>query len=289
MATQNTTAVDRPLPADTIDLGNLLLIESNDLKLDGGDGSREDRLKAHARDNAQLLLNELFSLAPKKVDDITVTALPPPTYKLPRAKPVPKPKPLTKWERYAKEKGIEKKKKTKLVWDDVVKEWVPRYGYKKAKAEETKNWMMEYKGNAQDADDPFEKAREDKRERVAKNELQRLRNIARARKVKVPGVGLTPVKSDKAEARAEAAELKKAADLARASTASLGKFQPNLKSSMEKQAKKAPSEGGGGGKKRKFDPLVNKGEKEKSLKILEQGRHITKVAVSLDLIQLFTS
>jgi len=31
------------------------------------------------------------------------------------------------------------------VWDDVVKNWIPRYGYKKAKAEEEKNWMMEYK------------------------------------------------------------------------------------------------------------------------------------------------
>jgi len=99
--------------------------------------------------------------------------------RLPRAKPIPKPRPPTKWEQYAKEKGIVKKKKTNLVWDDAVRQWVPRYGYKKAKVEETKNWMMEYKGNADDKEDPFEVAREAKRERVAKNELQRLRNIAR--------------------------------------------------------------------------------------------------------------
>ncbi len=43
--------------------------------------------------------------------------------------------------------GIEKKKKTRLVWDDVVKNWIPRYGYKKVQAEEEKNWMMEYKVN----------------------------------------------------------------------------------------------------------------------------------------------
>jgi len=59
-----------------------------------------------------------------------------------------------------------------------------RYGYKKAKAEEAKTWMMEYKGTAANDDDPFEQAREEKRERVAKNELQRLRNIARAKKVR---------------------------------------------------------------------------------------------------------
>jgi hypothetical protein len=35
--------------------------------------------------------------------------------------------------------------------------------------------------------DPFEKATEEKRERVAKNELQRLRNIAKAKKVTLPG------------------------------------------------------------------------------------------------------
>lgn len=76
-----------------------------------------------------------------------VVPLPPPEQKLPRAKPLPKPRPPTRWEQYAKEKGIQKKTKgkAKLVWDDVVKEWVPRYGYKKAKAEERKNWMMEYK------------------------------------------------------------------------------------------------------------------------------------------------
>ena len=32
-----------------------------------------------------------------------------------------------------------------MVWDDVVKNWVPRFGYKKVKAEEEKNWMMHYK------------------------------------------------------------------------------------------------------------------------------------------------
>ena len=37
--------------------------------------------------------------------------------------------------------------------------------------------------NADPTEDPFEQASEAKRERVAKNELQRLRNIARNKKV----------------------------------------------------------------------------------------------------------
>ena len=81
--------------------------------------------------------------------------LPPSTHQLPREKPVPKPKPLTRWEAYAKSKGIDKKsskakggeegKAGRLVWDDQVKEWLPKFGYKKAKAEQQKNWMMEIK------------------------------------------------------------------------------------------------------------------------------------------------
>ena len=34
-----------------------------------------------------------------------VATFPPPTYKLPREKPLPEVKPETKWEKYAKEKG----------------------------------------------------------------------------------------------------------------------------------------------------------------------------------------
>ena len=80
--------------------------------------------------------------------------LPPPSYQLPREKPIPKPKPPTKWEAFAKSKGIDKKSKKakggeqgrgRLVWDDQVREWVPRFGYKKAKAEQQKTWMMEIK------------------------------------------------------------------------------------------------------------------------------------------------
>ena len=44
--------------------------------------------------------------------------------------------------------------------------------------------------NADPTEDPFEKASEGKRERVAKNELQRLRNIARNKKVRVPAAGM---------------------------------------------------------------------------------------------------
>ena len=57
-------AVSRPLEPDTVDPGNLLLIESNELSKDVF-GS-EERLTSLARDNAQLLLNRLWELPRQK-------------------------------------------------------------------------------------------------------------------------------------------------------------------------------------------------------------------------------
>ena len=54
---------------------------------------------------------------------------------------------------------------------------------------------------------------------MAKNELQRLRNIARAKNTKVPGVGLNPMNPAESQS---SNDLKKASELAKKSTASLG-------------------------------------------------------------------
>lgn len=72
--------------------------------------------------------------------------------------------------------------------------------FKKAAAEKEKNWLIEVPQHINPMTDMYEKKASEKSEKVAKNELQRLKNIARARKVKVPRVGL-PVTSDKANAQ----------------------------------------------------------------------------------------
>lgn len=116
----------------------------------------------------------------------------------------------------------------------------------------------------------FEKKTEDKKERVAKNELQRLRNIARSQKVKIAGnAGVVPQLNQSKE------QLKKAAVLAKKSTASVGLF-------AEKVAdEKAPKDSG---KKRKFEPNFGDmdKEKDKSLKIIE---NIFKKKPKLDINQ----
>lgn len=153
--------------------------------------NKDDYLRDLSRENVQLLLNQIWELPTERVEEAIVVKLPPSNTVLPRAQHVPKPKPPTKWQQFAKLKGIDKKKKSKLKWDDQLRKWIPLYGYKRAAADKEKDWVLEVPQNANPLEDQFAKQSEKKSEKVAKNELQRLRNIAKARKIKVPRFGLT--------------------------------------------------------------------------------------------------
>ncbi|KAJ8318653.1 hypothetical protein KUTeg_003744 [Tegillarca granosa] len=157
-----------------VDEGNLLASDPNPIDTKKLKSNREQFLKKLARDNTQLLLNKIWQLPTEKVDQIVVAK-------------VPKEKAATKWEQYARLKGINKRKKGRMVWDEKNKEYRPRWGYKRAN-DETQEWVLEVPDTADPMEDQFDKKRKEKKERVAKNELQRLRNIARS----IPGVGLTP-------------------------------------------------------------------------------------------------
>uniref|UniRef100_A0A7N8YBF2 Ribosome biogenesis regulatory protein n=1 Tax=Mastacembelus armatus TaxID=205130 RepID=A0A7N8YBF2_9TELE len=204
-------SVHKELDLD-FDIGNLLASDKNRIDCrDVREQRKEDFLRALARGNTQLLINEVWKQPTDRVQEAIVAKLPDPTTPLPREKRLPKPKPPTKWEQFAKLKGIQKKKKTNLVWDET---------------------------------------------RVAKNELNRLKNIARVQKVKVPGLGLTP------KAQQSKDELTRAVSVAKTSTASMGRFQEQLP--KEKPAKSR-------GKKRKFEPLIGdfSNEKHKQLELLK--------------------
>ena len=249
-----------------------------------------------ARDDTQLIVNKLWDLETERIDNFVVAKLPSARTILPRSKPIPKPKMPTKWELFAKQKGIQKKKKDKLVWDEETKEWKPKYGYRGINQKKTNQWLIEIPDNAGEcitfketeyvsliyyheleqkivykslmliiinllfADpnvDYFAKEKEEKNERIAKNEFQRLRNIARNQKLKVPGVGgLVPDQVSQSKD-----ELLKASNLAKQSTASLGKFTESLP--KEKPMKKL-------GKKRKFESNLSdlSAEKERNLAII---------------------
>ncbi|CAF4024686.1 unnamed protein product, partial [Adineta steineri] len=70
--------------------------------------------------------------------------------------------------------------KSRFVWDEQKKEWGRLYGYKKAN-DESKVWLMEVPTSADPNEDQFAK------KSAAKNEFQRLENIARANKINVCG------------------------------------------------------------------------------------------------------
>ncbi|KAK0051748.1 ribosome biogenesis regulatory protein [Biomphalaria pfeifferi] len=234
--------------AALIDIDEGLLMSSNvvhDLK--EFRQNTETVLKRISRDATQVLFNSLWQLPVEQVEGNYLITLPEIKMWLPREKPVPKKKPLTKWQEYAKGKGILNKKKSRKVYDEASGEYKPRWGYKRAN-DDTKQWLIEVPANADPFEDQFAKRQTAKKERVAKNELHRLRNIARAQKVKAPSFNSMLTL--------------KALAVAHKSTASIGKF-------TEKLPKEKPSKFTG--KKRKFEPSIGNlmKEKEKHLQMLE--------------------
>jgi len=254
---QASTQVDKHIQLN-YDVGNLLATDNNDLDESLLRRTKDQYLLSLTRDNVQLLVNKIWELPTERVEEALVAKLPPGAQTLPRAKPVPKPRPLTKWEQFAKEKGIDKKKKSKLTWDEELNKWIPRYGYKRTAAEREKDWVIEVPDNADPYEDQFAKKSEVKAEKVAKNELQRLRNIAKAKNVKVPRMGLIPDVSN-------AKDLSKAVGVAKLSTASVGKFQPSLPKEKEtKFGDLIPVN-----RKRKLEPISGTEEKGKNLELIE--------------------
>ena len=130
---------------------------------------------------AQALVSKLFSLPSEPVTGGRLARLPPPATPLPREKPLPKAKPMTKWQQFAQKKGIVKRKRSKLAWDDDANEWKRRHGYKKAN-DDAAVPIIEAKPGDEVGDDPFTRLRQEKRERVKKNQQQQLANLKGATK-----------------------------------------------------------------------------------------------------------
>ena len=108
----------------------------------------EDTLRSNARDGVQTLLGSLFSLPIAPSSDGPLAQLPPPTTPLPRAKPLPKPKLPTKWERFAAAKGIQHKKRDRKVWDEERQQWTNRWGREGKNKQIEDQWLTEVPRNA---------------------------------------------------------------------------------------------------------------------------------------------
>jgi len=103
--------------------------------------------------------------------------LPDPKIVLPREKPIPKEKPLTKWEKFRKERGLPpKQKRSRLVFDPITNDWVPRWGHNSAKkVAEKHTWLIEDKPK-HEGSNPFTYEKQEKKLKVEKEKLKQLKN-----------------------------------------------------------------------------------------------------------------
>ncbi|XP_062203281.1 ribosome biogenesis regulatory protein homolog [Phragmites australis] len=256
-----------------VDLGNLMAYDPSH-HLAAAPSSRKELREDCLRKGtelAQAVADALFALPPNEDRDGPIVRLPPPTTRLPREKHLPKPKPPTKWEQFAKMKGITKRKKNKREWDEQTQTWKRTYGYDRVNDDKDIP-IIEAKATDEAGVDPFAQRRDEKKKRVDKQEKNRLENLKRAAKVgalpshiqlAATALPITGTKADVPK-KSRKEDLEDVAGMASSATASGGKFDEKL------PGEKPPKHPG---KHRKFLPVVEgKGmgnlEKQQNDKIL---------------------
>jgi len=218
-----------------------------------------DYLKELTRDNVQLLFTKIFQLPSKIVPDGVLAELPKPITVLPRSKPLPAEKQPTKWEQFAKVKGIRKKsRKPQLVWDEDHSEYRRRYGYKRANNPEDQ-WVIPADDKDTSGVDPFTKMREEKKARLEKQGKKEKRNkvTANLEKARMQASSGSKMKDDIARTFA----------LVSRSTASLGRFDRRLPGETEAPKMKGTRKNAGVGAAVSSDP---KKEKSANLTLLDK-------------------
>nr|VDD15292.1 unnamed protein product [Brassica rapa] len=261
-----------------IDVGNLLAFNPNH-RFSSAPSSRFELVKECVTEGTKLvqaIADTLFNLPSTETNDGPLVQLPPPSTKLPREKHLPRPKPPTKWEEFALKKGIQKRKKDKIVYDETTDKFKRRHGYDRVN-DDNDIPIIEAKASDEPGEDPFAKRLDDKKKRVGKQEKNRLENLKSAAKagalpshVQLAVTGL-PISGTKAQPKKIGKEaLGDVAGLAATSTASGGKFDKKLPG--EKPPKKQ-------GKHHKYLPVVPRygwvdEEKEQTNKVL--GKLLSK-------------
>lgn len=216
----------------------------------------------------QHLVGELFALPSSAIKMGRLARLPPPSTPLPREKPLPSARAMTKWEKFAQAKGIVKKKRSKLEFDDEAGEWRRRYGYKRVR-DESEIPIIEAKATDEVGEDAFASMQKQKKARVLKQEKNRKANLKQAAKaaggaaispgtlpstltLSATALPLVPAAGPGIKASGPPAglgagsmprklgkkEISEAATLASTATASMGKFDTKLKGA--KPAKRTP-------------------------------------------------
>ena len=166
----------------SIDYGNLLLTDSSNYK-----NLTESKINTALKQNYINFSKGLFEILKNQIgeedenrdydkekDEIN---LPKKILTLPRSLPIPKPKQMTKWEKYKKEKGITQRKRSRMVYSEIAKDWVPRWGKGSIKKIENEtNWALEEK---QFGVNPFEQKNQEKKLLIQKQKIREMKNKIR--------------------------------------------------------------------------------------------------------------
>ena len=170
----------------TFDLGILSVFNSNSSSSDTSPNA-----------NFLLLLNELIKLKHKaelefnnKPEEAQIydfqgskydITLPKKTTIFPRHKKIPLPSKIkTRWQTFAATKGIQKKKRSRMVFDENKEDWVPRWGARSIKKNrDQENWAIELKPEDRHDADPFRTKGLDKELKQEKNKLKTMKNLER--------------------------------------------------------------------------------------------------------------
>lgn len=87
---------------------------------------------------------------------------------------------MTKWEKFAKQKGIKNTKKERMLYDEDTGEYKPRFGYKRGNNGIEDIPIVEVKAGQDPFADPWAEERKTKKERVLKNQTNQVKNQMRA-------------------------------------------------------------------------------------------------------------
>lgn len=248
----------------TIDAGHLAVFDPTPIDAKAYKKNTDAFLKSHTCAAIQMLVRQLNTLPQEKTNRGPIAELPKPDLVTPREKPIPKAKPLTRWQKFAQEKGIVKKKRSVMEYDELREEYRPRHG--KDRLNDTKeDWLLPHKEGKGDDYDPWEERAELKRSKKEKQNLQEQRNMKEARDNHGYVAPLTTSVLD--GSKQGKGELGDTLAVVQRSTASMGKFDKRRKG---EEAIKAPR-----GKRHKVSAAVGtkdelKSEKSANLDTLER-------------------
>lgn len=131
----------------------------------------------------QKMINETRTLAGQYKDfDIheNEIILPEPTTEFPRFKRLPEGKVMTKWEAFAKKKGIKKKdNRSRMVYSEEVSDWVPRHGKGSIKKIQENSDAVRESKPGDEYTDVFQQDKTEKKMNLKKQKLNEVRNELR--------------------------------------------------------------------------------------------------------------